>query len=151
MSQSRNVLKEFGSVQVAGSALSAKQVSTTLDEASTLDDTATGKVFYLGDADGFTVTLPAVADAVGLQCRFVVSVAPTTAYVISSAASDIHGSVLAGPLGATAVTAGTPVNTITFAAGVAEVGDYVDVSCDGTNYYVSGASGVAVGITLTVV
>lgn len=152
MSQSKNVLKEFGKLQVSGAAISHKQSYEELTVASTLDLTDSGKSLYLNSATEFATTLPAVASAAGFKVRFVIKGAPSGAsYTVVSPAADVHGSIITADdaAGASAKTAGTAVDTVTFVDSKAVVGDYVDVECDGTFYYVSGSAAVFDGITLS--
>jgi hypothetical protein len=117
---------------------------------ATLDAKLSGSIITLGTAGGFTVTLP--APFVGGEFRFVAKVAPTTAYILSTAAS---GNVVQGVVLTTDVNSATdPTNTaasdtITFAANKARIGDYVDIWSDGTYWYASAVSILFDGITFT--
>lgn len=149
MSQSQQVLKEFGSLTVGGSELSSKQSYSELAAASTLTIADSGKTFYLSSATEFATTLPAAADAAGFKAKFVVKAAPAGAsYTVSSPAADISGAVLtpADATGASAATAGTPITTISFVDAKAAVGDFVELECDGSAYYVSGSSTLFDGV-----
>jgi hypothetical protein len=153
MSQSQHVLKEYGSLQVGGAEISSKQNYAELAAASTLTIADSGKTFYLNSATEFPTTLPAVADAAGFKAKFVVKAAPAGAnYSIASPAADISGAVLtpADALGAAAATAGTPITTISFVDAKAAVGDYVEIECDGSAYYVSGLSTLFDGVAFAV-
>ena len=109
-----------------------------------------GKLLTLGTAGGFDTKLP--APAVGLWFTFVVKVAPTTAYTITTNGTTqnvIHGLTVtkqdAG--GNTDGTAGTAVDVITFAANKAAIGDRVELICDGTLWYAVAYANVFDGIT----
>ncbi len=122
-------------------ALTAETILTAADS---------GKLLTLGDADGFDVALPAPSP--GLNFTFVVKVAPTTAYTITTNGTTqnvIHGLTVtkqdAG--GNTDGTAGTAVDVITFAANKAAIGDRVELVCDGTLWYAVAFSNVFDGIT----
>ena len=66
----------------------------TLTAARVLTAADSSKTFSLNLAGGFTVTLPALV--AGLHFKFVVGIAPSPAYIISSAAgNDIAGKVFA--------------------------------------------------------
>jgi hypothetical protein len=154
MSQSQNVRKEFGALSVDNTVLSGtKGRFTTLSALSTLTMTDSGQTFYLSSATEFATTLPAVADAAGFNARFVVGAAPSGAsYTVVSPAADIHGLLASKDLnGATdsAATAGTAVATVTFVDAKAAIGDYVDLTCDGTFYYVSGSTTLFDSVTLS--
>lgn len=110
-----------------------------------------GKLLTLGTAGGFDTKLP--APAAGLFFTFVVKVAPTTAYTITTNGTTqnvIHGHVVSGDLDQTTATdgtAGTAVDVITFAANKALIGDRVELVCDGTLWYAMAYSHVFDGIT----
>ena len=100
-----------------------------------------GKTFILNLAGGFTVTLPTVAAAgAGWNCRFIVGINPTTAYIITEDASEDTNVIIGGFCERETDTGDDgPVTTgatfITFTAAAADEGDWVDVICDGTNFY----------------
>jgi len=112
-----------------------------------------GKVFVLNSATEFVSTLPSAATSAGITYRFIIGAAPAGAnYTIVTAASEnlIYGLVLEaesdtgddGPVG-------QEEDTITFVQSVAVIGDWVEVTCDGTNWYVSGMTAADGGVTLT--
>lgn len=108
-----------------------------------------GKVFFLNHATEFVSTLP--APAAGLNYTFIVSGAPSGAsytIVTNSSANIILGHVVcsAGGTGDSETSGG---DTITLVDGQAVVGDRVDVSCDGTNWFVRASCKVVAGITIT--
>lgn len=150
MSQSKNVLKEFGSLQVGGAEISSKQTFTELTEATTLTIADSGKTFYLNAATEFATTLPAVADSAGFKAKFVVKAAPAGAdYTVASPAADISGAILtpADATGASAATAGTPITTVAFVDAKAAVGDFIEIESDGIAYYVSGIATLFDGVS----
>lgn len=150
MSQSSKVKRTFGSLSVGGSSISAKESQQELSVASTLTIDGSEKTFYLNSATEFATTLPPVATSQGFHARFIVKAAPVGAsYTIASTAANISGSILSPADSATssASSAGTPITTITFVDSKAVVGDFIDISCDGTNFYVTGVSSVFDGIT----
>lgn len=114
--------------------------------AITLTAEDSGKVFILKAAAGAQITLPAVATSSGFRFKFVVGLAfATTNWTVLAASNVIEGSVLV----AGAHVAGVNENTISFVASAESVGDFAELVCDGTNWYVNG-SGVTTGsITLT--
>jgi hypothetical protein len=151
MSQSQNLRKEFGALEVGGYELNNKVQYSDLTTVSTLTLSDSGKTLYLNSATEFATTLPAVADAAGFHVRFVVKAPPTgSSYTVVSPSADIHGVVAsaADATGSAATTAGTPVTTVTFVDAKAVVGDYVDVRCDGTYYYLSGQCSAFDAVTL---
>ncbi len=116
----------------------------TIAAATTLTANDSGKLLVLSAAAGAAVTLPALSS--GLKFKFVVGAAfATTDWTIVSSTNVIQGNVIV----AGAHVAGSDENTVSFVATAESIGDYVDLVCDGTNWYVSG-SGVTTGsITLT--
>lgn len=129
-------------VQTSGNALAASN---------------SGETLRLRNAAGFALTLPVPAE--GNTIRFVVSIAPTSGnYTISSvdsgqsSAALIHGSMATADVtaaGAAARTAGTAITTVSFISNKAKVGDWVELTCDGVVWYLSGQSGVFDAVTFT--
>jgi hypothetical protein len=120
----------------------------TLSAAATLTAEDSGKLLILNAAAGAEVTLPAVATSAGHYYKFVVGAAfATTAWTIKAATSVIQGGVIVNSVNVPAANE----NTITFAHAAETVGDFVELNCDGTNWYVSGLGTAAGAITLTVV
>jgi hypothetical protein len=116
--------------------------------AITLSAEDSSKVLILKAAAGAQITLPAVADAAGQNYRFIVGqLFATTAWTIKAASNVIQGGVIVNSVN----VPGADENTITFSASADTVGDFVELNCDGTNWYVSGLGTSAGAITLTVV
>jgi len=110
----------------------------------TIDDS--GKLFSLNAAAGAQITLPAVATSAGFNARFVVALAfATTAWTVKAATNKIQGGVIVN----STLVPGADENTITFAHGAETIGDFVEIDCDGTNFYINGVATAAGGITLT--
>lgn len=96
--------------------------------------TENGMTFYLALAGGFTVTLP--TPALGLRFKFVVKVAPTTAYIILSTPTDIIIGYPIGSLGADETANGNALgDQVNFVANVSLPGDSVVLESDGTYWY----------------
>jgi ABC-type xylose transport system substrate-binding protein len=156
--QSNRIILEAADIIIAntlsvnGSTIDNKSQNVELTATSTLTIADSGKTFFLNSATEFDTALPAVADAAGFTARFIIKAAPSGAdYTITSPGSDIHGLIASNDLtGASdaASTAGTPIDVISFVDAKALIGDYVDLRCDGTNYYVSGVTSVFDGVTL---
>ncbi len=114
-------------LQEAGGASSYERLITT----RVLTAADSGKTFGLALAGGFTVTLPELA--AGLYFRFVVEVAPTTAYIIASAENDnLAGSVYESSGGAGDTETAFTADQINFVANVAVIGDQADIASVGT-------------------
>lgn len=116
--------------------------------ALTLTAKDSGKVFILKAAAGAQITLPAVATSSGFRFKFIVGqLFATTDWTVKALSTAIEGSVLV----AGSHVAGVDENTISFVASAESIGDFAELVCDGTNWYVNG-SGVSAGsITLTAV
>jgi hypothetical protein len=139
----------------AGSTVTVSGGSTRPVEALTTTEVLvaadSGKLLTLGTAGGFDTKLP--APAAGLNFTFVVKVAPTTAYTITTNGTTqnvIHGQVVSKDLDAAGdgdATGGTAVDVITFVANKALVGDRVELVCDGTLWYAVAYAQAFDGIT----
>lgn len=114
--------------------------------AKTLTVADSGKTFVLStDAtDGAAIALPALAS--GLKYKFIVGANfATTDWTIVSSTNVIQGIVIVNSV----QVSGAAENTISFVATAETVGDFVEVECDGTNWYAVG-QGLAVGsVTFT--
>ena len=116
--------------------------------AKTLVAGDSGTIFLLNLVGGFTVTLPALA--VGLFFRFIVKTAPTTAYVITSAAGDdIVGAVYSASGGAEDTETTLGADNVNFVASTAVLGDSADLWCDGVAWYARAYCAAAGGCTYT--
>lgn len=119
-----------------------------ISSAITLSAADSGKQFSLNAAAGAQITLPAVATSAGLNFRFTVqALFATTAWTILAASSVIQGGVIVNSVN----VLGANENTITFVASADTIGDFVQLHCDGVNWYVSGVGATTGAITLTVV
>ena len=135
-------------VSISNDPLRQLEVVENITGAITLDAEDSGKVFILKAAAGAQITLPAVANAAGHNYRFVVGqLFATTAWTIKAASNVIQGGVIVNSVN----VPGADENTITFSASADTVGDFVELKCDGTNWYVFGLGTAAGAITLTVV
>jgi hypothetical protein len=107
-----------------------------------------GKVLILKAAAGAQITLPAVATSAGLRFKFVVGLAfATTNWTVKAATNVIEGGIDVNSSNVPAVNE----NTISFVASAESVGDFIDLVCDGTNWYVSGNATTTGAITATAV
>jgi hypothetical protein len=116
--------------------------------ATTLTAKDSGKVFILKAAAGAQITLPAVATSAGLRFKFIVGqLFATTDWTVKALSNAIEGSVLVNGVH----VAGVDENTISFVASAESIGDFAELVCDGTNWYVNGSGVTAGAITLTAV
>jgi len=117
----------------------------TLAAAATLTAADSGTTYILKADEGKTITLPALKS--GVHFKFIVGSAfDTSDWVIDSAEGDnIEGLLIVN--GASVAASGE--DQINFVNSAETVGDHVSLSCDGTNWYVSGAGNSAGSITVT--
>lgn len=139
-----------GSAPSAGLVTAANVASPlTLTAARTLTWADSGKVILLNAAGGFTVTLPTLL--AGLRFRFIVKTAPTGANYIIVSASGSDVIVLSvneletdtgddGPYDDNA-------DTVNFVANLAAKGDFIEMFCDGTNWYANGQTNLDGAVT----
>ena len=128
-------------VGAAGAAATAESVTAGV----TLVVADSGKTVFLADAASGDVTLPAVTNT-GFRVRVVCAFAITTSSAVISAEGDnITGTLVVN--GATVLA--EVEDQINFILNLAEVGDYIDVVSDGTQWIVNGIGGAAGSITAT--
>lgn len=106
---------------------------TTLTSDTTVTTAQSGTVFNIGTA-GVDVTLPAPTAATGTHYRFVVSgtFATTAMTIVAGTADTIEGSLIV----AGAVVACDSADLISIAATSEDIGDFVDVYSNGTNWLI---------------
>jgi hypothetical protein len=111
---------------------------------NTLTANESGKTIFLNSAGGGSTVLP--APALGLNFKFIVSTAPTTAYTIDTAsgANIMHGTHIdiVGEL-----VYATARDILSFVANTSLVGDSMEVVSDGTSWFYTAQSGADGGIT----
>ena len=100
-----------------------------------------GKTYILENTVARTITLPAVKS--GAKFKFIVSDSTAASTIATSEGTSL---IKGGILLATAweTLAGTTLTAATDAV----VGDWVELVCDGTYWYISGQSGHANGFTI---
>jgi hypothetical protein len=127
----------------------ASGAAEILSAAKTLDKEDNGKTFFLALAGGFTVTLP--APQLGYEVEFIVSVAPTTAYII---ATNGGADVIVAGINELEVDTSNDgpyddnADVLNFVASVAVVGDRVSFKSDGTKWYGIGQTNADGGVTM---
>ena len=103
-----------------------------------------GKVFKISGT-GYTVTLP--APTAGWKAKFVVSAAFTTDFVVQSPASNrdtINGGVIVNG----AIVEADAVDKVTFEDGAESIGDFIEISSDGSSYFLFGNGNASSSITV---
>ena len=132
-----------------GTFMHAGSVETLiLGKQLTLEDS--GKTLFLALAGGFTVTLP--LPLAGLRYKFIVKIAPTTAYII---ATNGGADIIIGGVNELEVDTSDDgpyddnADKFNFVANTAAVGDFAEFISDGTSWYVNGQVNLDGGATMT--
>ena len=122
-----------------------REVMSTIAAAKTLIAADSHTVYTIPAATaGAAITLPALQ--AGLKFKFIIAGAfATTDWTIVSSTNVIFGSALVDDVQVPAATE----NTISFVASAETIGDWVEVVCDGTNWYASGDGQATGSITFT--
>ena len=128
-----------------------------LTATATLTPGDSGKVFFLNSATEFTTTLPSVSNAgAGFNVKFIVKAAPSSAnYVISEDGDNDTNVIIVNGINELETDDGedgvsnTGCTFINFIDGVAIAGDWVELLCDGTNWYATGQTQADGGVTAT--
>lgn len=116
----------------------------TIAAARTLTASDSGTVFTLSAAAGAAVTLPALTD--GFRCRIIIGSAfATTAWTVVAPTGKLRGGAIVN----STFVASAGTTTATFSASAETIGDFIDLVCDGTNYYVSGVGASASSIAFS--
>lgn len=142
--------------QNSSSSYAHKKKVQSLVAAYSMQELDSGKIFKLNSASEFAVTLPSVADAgIGWYCKIVVDAAPSGAdYTVVEKASADTDVIIVNGINELEVddtedgvySAGC--TTISFKGGVSVQGDFIDIWCDGKNFYVSGQTKADAAITV---
>ena len=107
----------------------------------TLDMGDSGKTYLLASTVARTITLPAVK--AGVRIKFIVTDSTAASTIATSEGTAlVKGGILLAPGWET--LAGTTLTASTSAV----VGDWIELVCDGTYWYISGQSGHANGFTV---
>lgn len=116
----------------------------TLTAAQTLAAADSGKTFLISGT-GYTVTLP--APTAGWSAKFIVAAAFTTDCVVQTPADNrdlLNGGVIVNG----AIVEADAVDQVTFEDGAESIGDHIEISSDGTSYFLSGNGNAASSITV---
>jgi len=134
-----------GTNQKARASYQSDSYIFTMDSSSASSHTLgmhdSGKTYMLENTVARTITLPAVK--AGAKFKFVVSDSTAASTIATSEGTSL---IKGGILLATAweTLAGTTLTASTSAV----IGDWVELVCDGTYWYISGQSGHANGFTI---
>ena len=116
----------------------------TLTAATTLTAADSGRT-YLISGTGYTVTLP--APHAGFNVKFIVAAAFSTDTVIQTPADNrdtLNGGVIVNG----AIVESDSTDRVTFEDGAESVGDFIEISSDGTSFFLFGNGNAASSITV---
>ena len=117
-------------------------VVENITAAKTLDPSDSGKVFTIDQDAAFSITLPTAAQAgAGWNARFILTDAGSgTVKVIPNSAEDTLIGTLGSADGGTtsSMSAESGVDELIWVASTSAPGDWAELICDGSNFYVSG-------------
>ena len=134
-----------GTNQKARASYQSDSYIFTMDKATASSHTLgmhdSGKTYMLENTVARTITLPAVK--AGLKFKFIVTDSTAASTIVTSEGTSL---IKGGILLATAweTLAGTTLTAATDNV----IGDWVELVCDGTYWYISGQSGHANGFTI---
>mgnify|MGYP003133003687 CR=1 FL=1 len=122
-----------------------------ISAAKTLDPSDSGKVFTLDQDSTFDITLPTASQAgYGWNARFILTDAGSgTVKVIPNSSEDTLIGMIVSADGAAAESAESGVDELIWVASTAAPGDWAELICDGSNFYVSGQEHDADHMTLS--
>mgnify|MGYP003118132284 FL=1 len=116
----------------------------TLTAATTLTAADSGRT-YLISGTGYTVTLP--APHAGFNVKFIVAAAFSTDTVIQTPADNrdtLNGGVIVNG----AIVESDATDRVTFEDDAESVGDFIEISSDGTSFFLFGNGNAASSITV---
>ena len=116
----------------------------TLAAATVLTAADSGKT-YLISGTGYTVTLP--APHAGFSVKFIVAAAFSTDCVVQTPADNrdtLNGGVIVNG----AIVESDATDRVTFEDGAESVGDFIEISSDGTSFFLFGNGNASSSITV---
>jgi hypothetical protein len=121
-----------------------------INEAKTLTAQDSGKCFGVEQDSAYTITLPLAADAgAGWNAKFVVSqVAANKVTIANNTSEDTIVGMTVGADGGSGSSAESAVDEIGIISG-AQLGDTVELVCDGTRYYAKATAHDVAHITIS--
>lgn len=121
-----------------------------INAAKTLSSEDSGKCFGVEQDSAYEITLPKAADAgAGWNAKFVLSqVAANAVTIANNTAEDTIVGMTVGADGSAGSSAESAVDEIVFISG-AQLGDTVELVCDGTYYYAKATAHDVAHITIS--
>ena len=122
----------------------------TVNAAKTLTALDSGKVFMIQQDSAYEITLPLAATAgAGWHAKFILSeVASNAVTIANNTSEDTIVGMTVGADGGTGSSAESAVDEIVFISG-AQLGDQVELICDGTYYYAKAQAHDVAHITIS--
>jgi hypothetical protein len=117
--------------------------------AYTINAADTGKIMILPQTVGVDLVYTLPVASAGLHYRFINGAALALNghfNIAEQGGANMYGCVISGPIGGVALKAITGDTSMQFQTALSVLGDFIDFTCDGTNWYVDGRSQVAGGI-----
>ena len=126
-------------------------VVENITAAKTLDPSDSGKVFTIDQDSAFSITLPTAAQAgAGWNARFIMTdIGSNDVKIIPNSSEDTLIGMIVSADGAAAESSESGVDELVFASGNSAPGDWAELICDGSNFYVSGQEHDADGMTIS--
>ena len=126
-------------------------VVENITAAKTLDPSDSGKVFTIDQDAAFSITLPTAAQAgAGWTARFIMTdIGSNDVKIIPNSSEDTLIGMIVSADGAAAESAESGVDELVFASGNSGPGDWAELICDGSNFYVSGQEHDNDGMTIS--
>ena len=115
-------------------------VVENITAAKTLDPSDSGKVFTLDQDASFDITLPTASQAgAGWNAKFILTDRGSgTVKVIPNSSEDTLIGMIESIDTSAGASAESGVDELIWVASTAVVGDWAELFCDGSNFYVSG-------------
>tara|TARA_R100000278_G_scaffold10454_1_gene12024 strand:- start:200 stop:628 length:429 start_codon:yes stop_codon:yes gene_type:complete len=122
----------------------------TVNAAKTLTALDSGKVFMIQQDSAYEITLPLAATAgAGWNAKFILSeVAANAVTIANNTSEDTIVGTTVGADGSAGSSAESAVDEIVFISG-AQLGDQVELICDGTYYYAKAQAHDVAHITIS--
>ena len=122
----------------------------TVNAAKTLTALDSGKVFMIQQDSAYEITLPLAATAgAGWNAKFILSeVAANAVTIANNTSEDTIVGTVTGADGGAGSSAESAVDEIVFISG-AQLGDQVELICDGTYYYAKAQAHDVAHITIS--
>ena len=126
-------------------------VVENITAAKTLDPSDSGKVFTIDQDSAFSITLPTAKQAgAGWTARFIVTdVGSNDVKIIPNSSEDTLIGMIGSADSSGGESAESGVDELVFVSGNAGPGDWAELICDGSNFYVSGQEHDNDGMTIS--